>query len=390
MSRQSVAIVSAALLVALLLPAASAQENGEIRGFHISGDLALNGAAPEGAVLHVANPEGTIDLRAAFMSGDTATPIGYMNLDRKYDENGPVEGYLHYFVEVPPGRYMIDIVTADNERMAMADVTTGEQGDDLAQKPWGTYYALPVPEMALTSHAEMRSVVVDGSSASSGSGAPGPGEPRGWHLFGDADLSGASAADVEMHVTSLDGRVRIHVTMAQPETTNQWGIAGMMERPPPGESTGGGWLHFWAEVPEGTYNVVIESGNHHAATTIETDSTDAAQFDHGTYYTQEVGLLVLREVQSAAPPSPAGGDAATPTPTPDEAGDTEGSGNGAQAPAPGVTPAASPSPAQGADATPAPAGTEDAEAGGENAPGFEAVGLVAALGFALVAMRRRG
>lgn len=347
-------------LTAIALAAAPHAAAQEVRGYHVFGDVQLDGSIADGAVLHVTSPNGAIDLRATYHGGEVPTTVGVMTLDDSFNESGTaIPGKLHFYAELPAGRYMLDVTTADG-RTAVADVTTS--GTQTWDFPGGKYYTQHAGELVLAAPGEAQPVVV---------GEPAASEPRGYHVNGDVVLHGALVEGLVIRVVSVDGSVDVSAPYEEDVTTD-FGTIGILPKHAQDGSIVDGVVHYWFEVPAGAYNVRVESGNMVAHFDVEPSGEgETYAFDHGTYVIQPLEEVEMTEIQTLAPTpvaTPSATHGATPTASPSPTA---------------TTAAVSPTPAGGA-AAPTPDGST-----GAKTPGLGLVGVAAALGAALVVLRRR-
>lgn len=220
--------------------------------------------------------------------------------------------------------------------------------------------------------------------------------PRGYHIFGDVALNGAIKDGAVLHIQSRDGSVDLHTTYGEPRAVDTpHGTMHLADRYGPAGPSAPmeGWMHFFVEVPAGTYRLDVTSGGRTFVRVVEANGTayDTVDFPHGTYYLLDLGEVKLDVPGAAEPtpePTPTPRLQPTPAPTPPTPAPTA-AGAPTLPPTPtSVDPAPTVSPT--AAATPAPTPQADADAAPTPAtPGPALALLVAGLAGAALALRRR-
>lgn len=207
-------------------------------------------------------------------------------------------------------------------------------------------------------------------------------EPRGYHIYGNAALEGAPKEGAALHIRSEDGAVELTTRFVPANATDtEYGNMILTDRfGPGGPEAMEGWMHFFVEVPAGTYTLDITSGGRTFARTVEALGADhpTHEFAHGSYHLLDLGDVTLGEASAAQPaPTPATEAAPTQDATPEATPTT--------ATTPIATATATPA---GSTGTPAPSAGPDADPT-TGTPGPAMALLLAGLAFAAVAFRRR-
>lgn len=369
MSRRAILLLAVLVAASPGAPCAQAQAT---TNYHVFGDVAMGNATVEGAVLHVSSPDGSFNLSATY--NDTAmvdTPVGKMQLS---DQPARGAGYLHFFVDVPEGRYIIDITSADG-RSALADVTTAAGAGNATTLPWGNYTNVEVVGLMLGEPGTTTPVVV----GSGGGGLPPFG---GWHINGDVDLAGADANITMLRVTNANMSVDLLAAYGEEMKPTPYGSIGLGALQAENGTLTPGYAHYWFEVPQGTYAIVVSAGNMSARANVTTvQEGEPADFGNASYITQPVPVLRLAAAAGATTPTPS---VTPPTTTPTVPITTP---TLTPSVAPTVTPTTTPTTAP--TATPSPEGGTPTEAAGEEEP-VPSAGLGAAvLAVVALALARR-
>jgi hypothetical protein len=267
------------LLLALASPSSvsGAEGDGALRGHHLFGSLDPEGHEMTGATFSVRSaPYGpgfagfagedeadVARITAVYGEGPVATEVGWMAIDMTsayWDGSVIPQGHSVFYAELPAGNWLLRIVTADGARSLTISVGTQEEGDRL-ETDHGMYRVLPLFDY------EMRDGPPDGSADVVLPAWPrGRGPPEAFHLEGSVGLEGIDARSLRLTVASVDGDWSASVGIGEKDETPVGEIAILELINVPEAS-------FWADVPPGTYVVVLEAEGRRASRTVETADT---------------------------------------------------------------------------------------------------------------------
>ncbi|WP_028547968.1 alkaline phosphatase family protein [Paenibacillus sp. UNC451MF] len=130
----------------------------------------------------------------------------------------------------------------------------------------------------------------------------------GYHLFGEVLLpKGTNKAATTITVESVDRTVRYETGYGQTQGNTQVGKVEMTDSKDSFGTVLDHQVQYYADVPQGTYNITIANGAMLSTFTVITSSATRGELPWGVYYVQRISDTTLAgAVEEAAPAVPSG------------------------------------------------------------------------------------